>query len=76
MFTDVQYVVPQGSVLGTLLLSLYISPLGQIIQSYGIHFHCCANKTQLDENENHKIRELLVCGEEMDVRKLPATECW
>ena len=60
VFTDVRYVVPQGSVLGTLLLSLYISPLGQIIQRYGKHFYCYSNHTQLDERENNKIRDLHV----------------
>ena len=35
---DVKYSVPQDSVLGHLLFSLYISPLCQVIWSNGIHF--------------------------------------
>ncbi len=66
-----KYGLPQGSILGPTLFSLYMCPLGSICCRYDISYHMYADDTQiylpLKVGNEHLLQSLLLCLEEVNI---------
>lgn len=54
--------VPQGSVLGLILFTIYMFPIGKIIRQHGINFHSYAH---LNPDEPNQLWRLRACLEDI-----------
>ena len=63
--------VPQGSVLGSVLFTTYLIPLGDILRKFGVQFHCYADDTQLyipfSQNDNSCLGSVEECISEIQI---------
>ena len=54
LISEIEFGLPQGSIVGPSMFSIYAIPLGDIIRQFGISFHMYADDIQLYNSFNPK----------------------
>jgi len=70
--SQLKYGLPQGSVIGTILFSMYTSPTADIIWKHDLKYHCYADDPEIyisvdptQSNVNGAIEQIEACLDEL-----------
>ena len=73
---EIKFGLPQGSIVGPFMFSIYTIPLGDIIRQFGISFHMYADDIQLYISFNPKDHPSTVASLDQISQYIKAIKIW